>query len=138
MPFLGRGWPQNRRRTTSAIYSVYEYGTTPPVVRSAIDAAIATVGTATFTPPDGCLVVALLSFQWTSASPSTTLLANDSSGGGNWTVAGHAESPWGSRYSHVAIFTKFFATSPGPIPVSAGKAGTTACTMSLAVRCVMN
>jgi hypothetical protein len=137
VPLLGRSWPQNRRRTTSAVYPVYEHGTTPPVVRSAIDASIATVSTATFTPPDGCLVVALLSFQWTARAAPTTLLANDSSGGGDWTVATHGEA-LATNYSQTAIFVKFFATSPGPITVSAGKAGTTACTMSLAVRCVMN
>ncbi len=134
---LGGNWRTVSLSVAAAPTTPYDHASSPPVVRSANYAAIATVSTATFYPPPGSLLVALLSFQWGNVTASATLLANDSSGGGNWTSAVHAESA-GSRYAQSAIFTKYFAAAPGGITVTAGKTGTVICNISLAVRVVMN
>src|SRR5262245_51684703 len=135
MALLGRGRP-NRHVTAPVIYGpvgLAEYTTLqPPAVRTLNTTGSCT--SASFIPPDDSTVVVLLGVQRIASGAALTLSVSDSSGGGNWTIATHAETPVGGDYAHTAIATKYFAVSPGAITVTGTRTGTVAVNFQMAVR----
>lgn len=77
------------------------------------------ISTASFIPPSGSLVVAMVSGGW--GNSASTVSVKDSSSGTNWSGFSNPDTIVDSQafYGIAGVFYKYFVTSPGSITVTA-------------------
>lgn len=92
--------------------AITEHSSTPAVVKG--DDGDASLTTASFSPPSGSVVVAMVACGWDGAT--TTATVADSGGGGNWTQSAISATSEFNGMSGVAH--KVFASAPGSMTVT--------------------
>lgn len=95
--------------------AIAEHASSPAVVDASGPGA--SVTTASFSPPAGSLVVAMVASGWDNVGTSTISIS-DSSGGGSWSDVTEVEMSTGDRGAS-AVGVKYFASAPGSITVTA-------------------
>lgn len=95
--------------------TLVEDASTPAVVHTD---GTTPISTASFTPPNGSLVVAMVSGGW--GNSASTVTVKDSSSATNWSGFSNPDTIVDSQsfYGIAGVFYKYFAASPGAITVT--------------------
>lgn len=117
--------------------AISEDASTPVVQRTTTGTTAATVTSASFTPPAGSLLVGIFVNEFKSNPVAQPTLSISDSVGGSWTQGVQCLGLNANSFGQASIWTRYCATAPGAMTVSAGRSGTAATDMVLAVRVLL-